>query len=97
MPTSDNDSYASDEHESGSGSSELDTELNDEMLIPISVPISTAGVSKDDLIRVRILLFLFQPSTDFARCNVMHLPGPEVCAQQPPISCWRVQGSAGKK
>lgn len=97
MPTSDNDSYASDEQESGSGGSELNMELNDELLIPVSVPISTSGVSKDDLIRVRILLFLFQPSTDFSRCNVTHLPGPEVRAQQPPSSCRRVQGSAGKK
>ena len=56
MPTSDNDSYASDEQESGSGSSEHDTELNSELFIPISVPISTAGVSKDDLIRVHCFL-----------------------------------------
>jgi len=66
MPTSDNDSYASDGQESGSGSSKPDMELNDELLIPISVPISTAGVSKDDLIRVYILLFLCQLSTDLA-------------------------------
>ncbi len=66
MPTSDNDSYASDGQELGSGSSKLDMELNDELLIPISVPISTAGVSKDDLIRVYILLFLCQLSTDLA-------------------------------
>ena len=59
MPTSDNDSYASDDQESGSGSSEHDTELNSNLLIPISVPISTTGISKDDLIRVRrILIFL---------------------------------------
>ena len=56
MPTSNNDSYASDEQESGSGSSKHDTELNSELFIPISVPISTAGVSKDDLIRVRCFL-----------------------------------------
>jgi hypothetical protein len=59
MSTSDNDSYVSDEQESGSGSSEPDTELNSDLLIPISVPISTAGVSKEDLIRVRfIILFM---------------------------------------
>jgi hypothetical protein len=97
MPTSSNDSFASDEQDSGSGSSELDMELNDELLIPISVPISTAGVSKDDLIRVRILLFLCQLSTNFVRYNVTRLPGPEVCSQQPPSSCWTVQGSAGEK
>ena len=97
MPTSDNDSYASDGQELGSGSSKLDMELNDELLIPISVPISTAGVSKDDLIRVHILLFLCQLSTDLAQCNVTCLPGPKVCSQQPPSSCQRVQGSAGEK
>jgi hypothetical protein len=54
MPiTSDNDSCVSDERESGSGGSEPDMELNNELFIPISVPISTAGVSKEDLIRVR--------------------------------------------
>lgn len=59
MSTSDNDSYVSDERESGSGSSEPDTELNSDLLIPISVPISTADVSKEDLIRVRrITLFM---------------------------------------
>ena len=55
MPASDNDSHASDKQESRSGSSEPDTELN-ELFIPISVPISTAGVSKEDLIRVHYLI-----------------------------------------
>ena len=60
MPTSDNNSYASDEQESGSGSSEPDMELNSDLLIPISVPISTAGVSKEDLIRVHCIILFMQ-------------------------------------
>ena len=55
MPASNNDSYASNEQESRSGSSELDMELN-KLFIPISVLISTAGVSKEDLIRVHYLI-----------------------------------------
>ncbi len=58
MPTSDNDSHTSDEHESGSGSSKPDMELNSELFIPISVLISTAGVSKEDLIRVHCCLII---------------------------------------
>ena len=75
MPASDNNSYVSDEQESSSGSSDPDMGLN-ELFILISVPISTAGVSKEDLIRVRfLLLFPCRLSTDFSLVQ-RHAPGP---------------------
>lgn len=98
MPnTSDNDSYVSDEQESGSGGSEPDAELDNELFMPISVPISTAAVSKEDLIKVRSLFFPCRLYTDFSWCNVTHLLGPEVCSQFPPSYFQRVQGSEGEK